>query len=290
MATYASSSDVSFRSDNSSVKMASAMIALRDREILGKIMLCLVGDDKGINIINNAEDPEAPRRISVSQPSDILSDVLNFAVVVNTYLMKEFIDFTVINQYRDETVDAKNKSHNRRLGEWYRHYNHEYRPITRLPEELLSKVLDSLTIKPPKLLDTHHRASLSVDSFASTAASLDQDSAQIRQFRLVCHRFAGLGRGRLLLRVRIRFSSDGFNTLREISENEDFRGSVKQFSYMIPRFYPSGKRRYVGGLSAADIAACRYHTSRTQAGRGTSECRRLKAEISSQGTRETGTS
>ncbi|KAE9366976.1 hypothetical protein N431DRAFT_81548 [Stipitochalara longipes BDJ] len=219
--------------------MASAMIALRNREILEKILLRLVGDDKGITIITNTEDYEAPRRISVSRPSDSLRSVLNFAVVVNTYLVKEFIDFTVINEYLDEKIDAKNKIHNKRLGEWYRDYNNEHRPITRLPEELLNHVLDSLTIKPRKLLDTHKRASLSVDSFASTAASLDQDTTQIRQFRLVCHRFAGVGRGRLLLRVRIRFSSEGFHTLREISGNENFRGSVQQFSYMIPRFYPS---------------------------------------------------
>ena len=240
-------SKIPSRPETYSVKMAIAIIALRDREILQKILLRLVGDDQGISIITDTEDPRAPRRISVSRPSDILRSVLNFAVVVNTYLVKDFIDFNVINEYRDENVDVKNKTHNRSLGEWHRHYNKEYCPIMRLPEELLAKVLDSLTITPPKLLDIHKRASLSVDSFASTAASLDQDSTQIRQFRLVCHRFAGVGRWRLLLRVRIRFSPDGFNTLREISENENFRGSVKQFSYMIPRFYPSGKRRHADG-------------------------------------------
>jgi hypothetical protein len=221
--------------------MARAMKALRNRQILERILLQLVGDDKGITIIN-AGASEAPRRISVSQPSDSLRNILNFAVVVNTYLVKEFIDFNVINDYRDEKVDAKNKNHNKRLGEWYRAYNNEHRPITRLPKELLDHVLDCLIIKPANLLDIHKRASLSVESFSSTAASLPQDAIQIRQFRLVCHRFAGVGLGRLLLRVRIRFSSDGFNTLREISGNESFRGSVQQFSYMIPRFYPSGKQ------------------------------------------------
>jgi len=138
--------------------MARAMKALRNRQILERILLQLVGDDKGITIIN-AGASEAPRRISVSQPSDSLRNILNFAVVVNTYLVKEFIDFNVINDYRDEKVDAKNKNHNKRLGEWYRAYNNEHRPITRLPKELLDHVLDCLIIKPANLLDIHKRAS-----------------------------------------------------------------------------------------------------------------------------------
>lgn len=221
--------------------MASAMIALRERKILDLVFLHLAGNEKGLTITANGEALLSPRRIFVSRPSDSLRDILNFAVVVNTHLVKDFFDFAIVNGYRNESTDERNKDHNKRLGKWYRDYNNDNRLLTRLPEEILILILDHLTVKPGKLLPVNKRASLSVDSFSSTAASLPEDSTQIRQWRLVCHRFAGVGRGRLLLRVRIRFSSDGFNTLREIAEREDFRGCVQQFSYMIPRFYPSGK-------------------------------------------------
>jgi hypothetical protein len=221
--------------------MAAVMIALRERKILDHIILYLVGDEKGLTIETHPQGSLAPRRISVSRPSDTLRNILNFAVVVNTHLLKEFFDFNLINEYRDETKDERNQVHNKQLGKWYQDYNHDNRPLIRLPKELLFAILGDLTVKPGNLLPINKRASLSVDSFSSTAASSPEDSTQIRQFRLVCHRFAEVGRGRLLLRVRIRFSYEGFSTLREIAEREEFRGFVQQFSYMIPRFYPSGK-------------------------------------------------
>jgi hypothetical protein len=61
--------------------------------------------------------------------------------------------------------------------------------------------------------------------------------------RSVCRRFARVGLRRLFIRVRIRFSPEGFEALREIAEKPHIRGIVKQFSYMIPRFYPPGKGR-----------------------------------------------
>jgi hypothetical protein len=233
------------RSDSSGrfpaqLKMAS-LTALRERKILDQIFLHLVADEEGLAITSNAEDPLAPRSIFVSQPSDALRNVLNFAVVVNNRrFLKGYLDFAIKNEYRKQNTQ-KNRNHNKLLTEWYQDYNTENRPLTGLPEEILDKILDHLTIKRGHLLPFKNRASLSVDSFSSTAASLPEDSNQIRQFRLICHRFARLGLRRLFVRVRIRFSSEGFSTLRAIAQRQDFSGLVKQFSYMIPRFYPSGK-------------------------------------------------
>jgi hypothetical protein len=268
-------------------KMACALVALRERKILDVILLHLVGDGMGLKITANGETPSAV--IFVSRPSETLRTVLNFARVVNTRIMKDLFDLVIVNEYRDENTDI-NRNHNKRLSEWYQDYN-STGPLTGLPEEILNNILNFLTVRP-YLMNLNERASLSVESFSSTAAPLPEDSIQMRQFRLVCHKFAILGLKRLLPRVRIRFSYEGFNTLREIAMSEKYRGIVKQFSYMIPRFYPSSKRQCVHRtlIISANVFLRRWAKSRTQVRTGPNECRRLKTAACSQSTGDTGPS
>jgi hypothetical protein len=227
------------RSSFTPLNMA-GLTALRERKILDLILLHLAGDEKGFTIKEkNEEDPLAPRSIFVSQPSDTLKSILNFAVVAERFA-KDYLDFAIVNEYRRHNT-RQDRKHNKRLSDWYQDYNADNRPLAGLPEEILDKILGLLTTKPGHLLPITDRASLSVDSFSSTAAPSPEDSNQIKIFRLVCRRFAKLGLRRLFVRVRIRFSSEGFSTLREIAQRQDFRGTIKQFSYMIPRFYPPRK-------------------------------------------------
>jgi hypothetical protein len=99
-----------------------------------------------------------------------LRDVLNLAAV-NERLREGFFRFVVMNQHR-----------NRRLSKWYGYYTNRFSPISKFPDEVLERILDFLTLKPGHLMPISHRASLSVDSFSSTAPSLPEDSTQIQQF------------------------------------------------------------------------------------------------------------
>jgi hypothetical protein len=145
--------------------MADANVALRDDSILNGIFLHLVGDGNGVE-----DDLLAPKALLVSLLSNDLRDALNFAAV-NERLREGFFRFAAMNQHG-----------NRRFSRWYGYYMTKFSPISILPDEILERILDYLTLKPGHLMPIAHRASLSVESFSSMAPSLPEDSTQIQQF------------------------------------------------------------------------------------------------------------
>ena len=224
--------------------MASAETALRNQRILERILFYLIDNDDGIEVAER--ESLRPIDLIVTRPSDHLRDVLNFAVVVNQHLKSdrwEFLNFAVINKYLPQNAGKENskelvEAHNKCISSFNRAYNDTFPPILKLPIELLQKILDYLTGNSGNLVPITDRASLSVDSFSSVAPPLPEDSTQILSFTLVCQKFRVAGLRHILVRVRTRFSLQGFARLRKIAETAALRDSVRQFSYMIPRFYP----------------------------------------------------
>jgi hypothetical protein len=145
--------------------MADANVALREDLILNRVLLHLVGDDDGVK-----EDPLAPRDLLVSLLGDSLRDILNFSVV-NARFRRGFLKFAAVNKYR-----------NKHLSKWYGNYTTKFSPISILPDEILERILDFLTLNSGHLMPIAHRASLSVDSFSSIAPSSPEDSTRIQQF------------------------------------------------------------------------------------------------------------
>jgi len=141
--------------------------------------------------------------------------------------------------------------------------------LAELPVEILERILDFLTPESPRnLIAPGKRASLSVESFASEPPNTFQedsntlsDMGQLGNFvrypaklskytlskltqavqRSACKRFDQLAADRMFLRITTRFSLAGFKRLSKfVNEYPHLTPIVKQFSYMIPRFYPQG--------------------------------------------------
>jgi hypothetical protein len=146
--------------------MADANVALRIDSVLNRIFLHLVGDDNG----NGAEEYLLSPKTLAYLLSHDLRDILQFAAV-NERLREGFFRFVAMNEHR-----------NRRLNRWYGYYSTKFSPISIIPDEVLERVIDFLTLKPTHLMPIAHPASLSVDSFSSTAPYLPEDSTQIQQF------------------------------------------------------------------------------------------------------------
>ncbi|KAK0113602.1 hypothetical protein ONS95_013847 [Cadophora gregata] len=112
--------------------------------------------------------------------------------------------------------------------------------ILNLPEEVWTKIYKLLGYNKENLLPLWKRASLSVESFASAPPhphDLDTGHSHIGKFRLVCKRWAELGLKNQFARVQIRFSNRDFPRLRRLARWQHAASNVKQFSYIVPRFY-----------------------------------------------------
>ena len=64
--------------------------------------------------------------------------------------------------------------------------------------------------------------------------------ADIRQFRLVCRRFADLGAQYLFRTIAHRYNSKSFDRLSNLADHPVYGGYVKKFVYLMPYFYVKG--------------------------------------------------
>ncbi|KUJ18735.1 uncharacterized protein LY89DRAFT_732284 [Mollisia scopiformis] len=123
-------------------------------------------------------------------------------------------------------------------------YEKKFSPITKLSNEFLMMILDRLSSHSRELVKPDHRASLSVESFAPIPPQIVYDAPSIDHFSRTCWKFLDLGRQHLFVRISIRFSSEGFEKLRNIAIRPLFALNVKKFSYKIPRFYSQDRVQF----------------------------------------------
>ncbi|CZR56044.1 uncharacterized protein PAC_05932 [Phialocephala subalpina] len=116
--------------------------------------------------------------------------------------------------------------------------------ISRLNDDDLATIIGHLNPQSEKLLPPENRASLSVESFATGPPQALLDSGDIEKLTRVCRRFKRLGQHRLFRRISVRFSSPGFEILRNIADRPRLAIGVLKFSYMIPRFYSQDRSRF----------------------------------------------
>lgn len=130
--------------------------------------------------------------------------------------------------------------------------------ILNMPEEVWSKIYKLLGYNKENLLPLWKRASLSVESFASAPPQphdLDTGNSHISKFRLVCKRWAEIGLKNQFARVQIRFSNRDFPRLRRLARWKHAASHVKQFSYIVPRFYSKDAYQFEELLQHFNVAS-----------------------------------
>ncbi|KAH6664705.1 hypothetical protein B0J14DRAFT_493235 [Halenospora varia] len=112
--------------------------------------------------------------------------------------------------------------------------------ILKLPNEIISIILEHLGYNPRQIKDIDRRSSLSLESFSSTRLPVPIDpgeSNNVCNFRLVCQQFNEWGLQQQFARVSVRFNSAGFERLKLIMTQRHIRVMVKKLTYLVPRFY-----------------------------------------------------
>ncbi|KAK6538590.1 hypothetical protein TWF694_010168 [Orbilia ellipsospora] len=111
--------------------------------------------------------------------------------------------------------------------------------MNRLPTDVLREVLDQLD---PEYTDVTSRMKF------WTPRKNDIGSqtviADLRQFRLVCKRFADLGAQYLFRTIAHRYNSKSFNRLSNLADHPIFASHVKKFIYLMPYFYVQGAKDF----------------------------------------------
>ncbi|KAK6508628.1 hypothetical protein TWF506_010709 [Arthrobotrys conoides] len=111
--------------------------------------------------------------------------------------------------------------------------------MNRLPTDVLREVLDQLD---PEYTDVTSRMKF------WTPRKHDVGSqtviADLRQFRLVCKRFADLGAQYLFRTIAHRYNSKSFKRLSDLADHPVFAAHVKKFIYLMPYFYVQGAKDF----------------------------------------------
>ncbi|KAF3938864.1 hypothetical protein ABW19_dt0208355 [Dactylella cylindrospora] len=111
--------------------------------------------------------------------------------------------------------------------------------MNRLPTDVLREVLDQLD---PEYTDVTSRMKFWTprkNDIGSQTVITD-----LRQFRLVCKRFADLGAQYLFRTIAHRYNSKSFNRLSNLADHPVFANHVKKFIYLMPYFYVQGAKDF----------------------------------------------
>ncbi|KAK6347292.1 hypothetical protein TWF696_007364 [Orbilia brochopaga] len=111
--------------------------------------------------------------------------------------------------------------------------------MNRLPTDVLREVLDQLD---PEYTDITTRMKFWTprrNDFGSQTVMTD-----LRQFRLVCKRFAELGAQYLFRTIAHRYNSRSFKRLSDLADHPVFANHVKKFIYLMPYFYVQGAKDF----------------------------------------------
>lgn len=113
--------------------------------------------------------------------------------------------------------------------------------ISRLPEEILAKIVNHIQPDPERLVPVYYRRFLSVESIEIPPRSTaDRD---VRQFRETCKRFAEVGQPALFSVIAIDCSTRGLKRLEDLlAWPSNVARHVKRFSYMVHYNYKRGRR------------------------------------------------
>lgn len=117
--------------------------------------------------------------------------------------------------------------------------------ISKLPGEILTRIVEYLRPDPETLVPVYYRRFLSVESLDIPRPSEDHNiNRDIKRFRQVCKRLAEISEPVLFTVIRTKFSA------RELFRLEEFVGlkknlarHVKRFSYLVGCFYNEGRMR-----------------------------------------------
>ncbi|KAH7327199.1 hypothetical protein BKA65DRAFT_64045 [Rhexocercosporidium sp. MPI-PUGE-AT-0058] len=127
--------------------------------------------------------------------------------------------------------------------------------LLQLPNEVFSSICEFLSPTQQDLLPLwKFRASLSVESFATLPPPPppNQDLDDIANFRATCQSFARAGLKNQFRDVHIRFSSNSFDTLLNLSKREHIVRETTRIAYMVPRFYGKDRDQFEELLRICD--------------------------------------
>ncbi|KAL2061333.1 hypothetical protein VTL71DRAFT_7606 [Oculimacula yallundae] len=126
-------------------------------------------------------------------------------------------------------------------------------PLLRLPDEILGNICEILSPTQRDLLPLwKFKAGLSVESFATLPPPPPPDIVDVESFRLTCQKFAYLGLANQFRAVQIRFSSESFIRLQELSMKSHIARVTTRVAYMVPRLYSKDRTQFEELLRICD--------------------------------------